>query len=78
MNWSHFGLEIKPAGYFIRQTSRRGKTGLRTVPLKESIIYLNEWLRVHPVLPSLLGWTFLCSTVAGKKFNIADLIEPDY
>lgn len=40
--------DIKPTGDFTRLTFRKGKTGLRTVPLKESIIYLNEWLRVHP------------------------------
>lgn len=27
----------------------RGKTGIRTVPLKESLIYVNRWLEVHPL-----------------------------
>lgn len=40
--------DVKPGGDFTRLTFRKGKTGLRTVPLKESIVYLNEWLRVHP------------------------------
>ena len=31
--------DVKPAGDFTRITFRKGKTGLRTVPLKESIIY---------------------------------------
>jgi integrase len=34
---------------FTRLTFRRGKTGLRTVPLKESIVYLNRWLAKHPL-----------------------------
>ena len=41
--------DVKHAEEFVRLTFRRGKTGLRTVPLKESIIYLNAWLEKHPL-----------------------------
>lgn len=40
--------DVKQSGDFVKLTFRKGKTGLQTVPLKESIVYLNEWLRVHP------------------------------
>ena len=40
--------DVKIGDEFTRLTFRRGKTGLRTVPMKESIIYLNAWLEKHP------------------------------
>jgi integrase/recombinase XerD len=41
--------DVKVGDEFVKLTFRRGKTGLRTVPLKESIVYLNHWLEKHPI-----------------------------
>jgi integrase/recombinase XerD len=53
--------DVKQTDDFVFLTFRRGKTGLRTVPLKESIIYLNRWLENHPLKnnPNAALWVSL-------------------
>ncbi len=59
---------------FVWLTFPRGKTGSRTVPLKESIVYLQNWLSVHPRqsdenAPLFVSTNIMSATRGGEAKN---------